>query len=327
MLGSSFAPGILAVAALLAAVVRWFAQGTQNVYTSLAQRFYIPDPDFGWRESAARPIWLGLEGIALLVGVTGACLVAGWWIRRRERKTERRASVLRALCWLAAAASAVPAAAAFASGAGPAHGRLTLPVGATAAAPTSGVEGRLDAPAGTYEVRPHRGTVVTAKIAAGGDEFDARFAQDLAGQWQLTPGDFTKPMTAEISVATAAVDTGITLRSEHARTEYLHAAKFPRISFSLQRVLAVRQDSPSLIAFRGAGVVELVGTKTEVEITGTVETADADKRARLDLGDASAVLLVQADLTLPIARTGLTASDYDSDKIPIHVSLVLTHHP
>jgi polyisoprenoid-binding protein YceI len=322
---SPFLPVALPLAAIAASVARWLAQGTQNLYTSLHQRFYIPDPDFGWRESQQRPLWLGLEIIAVLAGVAVAIVIAGLWIRRRER-AQKSATLLRVLSWIAAPLPALVPIAAFASGPGPANARVTLPVGATAAAPTAGIEGSLALPPGTYDVIAHRGTLISAKIKAGGDEFDATFAGDPQGTWQADPSSFTQPMTAEVSVAAASVDTGIDLRSEHARGEYLHADKFPRIKFSLKRLIAARQDAPTAVAFRGAGTVELLGKPTEVEVTGTIEAASEAQRQRLGLADRGQVALVKAQFVLPLAASGLTASDYNTDKFPISVSLVLTHH-
>jgi polyisoprenoid-binding protein YceI len=301
------------------------AQGSDNLYTSTRQRFYIPDPDFGWRESQQHPIWLGLDVLAVIGGIAVALLFTGFWIRHRERRRGQRCSVMRTISWLIAPLPMIVPVAAFLSGPGPADSRASLPVGATAAAPESGIEGRLPLPAGTYDVLAHRGTVISAKIKAGKDEFDARFSGDPQGTWQADPAAFTQPMTVNVSIAAASVDTGIDLRSEHARGEYLQAAKYPRIGFALKRLIAARQDGPRLISFRGLGDVELLGKKTEVEVTGTVEAADASQKARLELAASNTVVLVRADMVLPLAKSALTVSDYDTDKFPIHVSLVLTH--
>ena len=58
VLRSPFAPVVLPLLALTAAATRWVMQGSGNLYTALAKRFYVPDPDFGWREAEAHPVWL-----------------------------------------------------------------------------------------------------------------------------------------------------------------------------------------------------------------------------------------------------------------------------
>ena len=299
-------------------------QGSGNLYTALAKRFYVPDPDFGWREAEAHPVWLGLESLAVIAAVVAATVVAGLWIRRRV-KAQRGTTLLRALAWVASPLPLLVPVAAFLSGLPPAGAKDELPVGATAAAPTAGMEGSLELPAGRYEVLAHRGTAVTVKIKAGGDDLEARFAGDPKGTWTATPTDFALPMTAAVSVAAASVDTGIDLRTEHARKEYLLVDAHPRVSFSLTRLLAARQDGKALVAFRGVGDLELLGKKTAVEITGTMVAADAAQRARLELTGERAVVLVQASFVLPVARTALKVSDYDTDQFPVSVSLVLAH--
>jgi polyisoprenoid-binding protein YceI len=189
----------------------------------------------------------------------------------------------------------------------------------------TGIEGSLDAPAGSYVVVNHAGTSVTAQLSAGGEAFDARFAGDITGAWRGDPHDLTRPMHAEISVATASVDTGIGERSKHAREGYLRADQFPRITVAVDRVIAVRTSGPEEVVFRVAGTVHLMGRSHAVEMTGALQRADAAALERLGL--VGAVLLVQADFSLAIAETALApdANDFDGDRIPIHVSLVLRH--
>jgi len=53
---SPFAPVVLAIVALAASIARWSMQGSKNVYTALAKRFYIADPDLGYRVSPQHPV-------------------------------------------------------------------------------------------------------------------------------------------------------------------------------------------------------------------------------------------------------------------------------
>lgn len=324
VLRSAFAPLALPLLALVAGVARWLAQGSGNLYTALAKRFYVPDPDFGWREAAERPVWLGLEALGLLAGVTFAVLIAALWIGRRQR-AGKSTKLLRALAWTVSPLPLVLPLVAFASGGAPAGAKDALPMGATAAAPQAGIDGALPVPAGEYEVLAHRGTVITAKIKAGGDELEARFAGDPRGTWQAEPADFSRPMQAEVSVAAASIDTGIDLRTEHAKKDYLKVAEHPRIGFRLTRLVAARQDGPSLVAFRGVGQIELLGHETEIEITGNLVAADAAQKARLELPVERAVVVVTASFILPVAKTALSPGDYDTDQFPVSISLVLAH--
>lgn len=317
---SPFAPAALAAAALVASVIRWWLQGSGNLYTALAKRFYVPDPDLGWRVSTQHPIWLGLEVCAVLAATTGGLVGAGFVLRRR------RAIGLRVAVWLVAVAAVAVPVAAFASGAGPLHARDTLPPAAAVLVET-GIDGALDAPAGRYVVVPHRGTAITAKLSAGGEAFEARFDHDVTGSLDGDPHDLARPMHAAIAVASAAVDTGIGERTKHAREGYLHADQFPQITVAIDRVVAVRATRPGEVVFRAPATVQLMGKAHAVEVTGSLAKPDAAALARLGL--AGDVLLVQADFALALHETALApdAGDFDGDRIPIHVSLVLRRSP
>lgn len=302
----------LVVVALLASLARWATQGSHNLYTAVAKRFYIADPDLGWRISSQHPVWLGLEvcGVLLALAIGLAVLLV----------FVRRGVVTVGAYVLGALTLGIPILA-FASGAGPLDGKDTLPPSA-AVKLEGGIEGALAAPAGDYAVLAHAGTSVTAHLSAGGEAFDARFG-DVTGTWHGDPHRLGQPAHAEISVATASVDTGVGERSKHAREKYLRADQFPRISVELAQVLAVRQTGPNELAFRAAGTTHFMAKAHPIEITGVMQQPDAAALHRLGL--AGDILLVQADFSLVIAETSLApdAHDFDGDRFPIHVSLVL----
>jgi polyisoprenoid-binding protein YceI len=300
-----FAPSGLVLVALVASLARWALQGSHNIYTALSKRFYVPDPDLGWRISDDHPVWLGLEVCAVLL-----LIAVGLAFFKRRRILEV----------LAALTLAVPIIA-FATGAGPADARDTLPPSDIVKL-EGGIEGALDSPAGDYVAIPHAGTAVTAHLSAGGEAFDARFS-DVVGTWHGAPHDLAKPIHAEISVATVSIDTGVGERSKHAREKYLLADQFPRISVEILRVIAARQITANELAFRAAGNAHLLGKVHSIEIIGTLQKPDAAALQRL--GVSGDVLLVQADFSLVIVETALAsdAHDFDGARLPIHVSLVL----
>lgn len=322
---SPFLPVALAGVAVAAAAARWLVQGSGNLYTATSKRFYVPDPDVGWRAITDGPLWLGLEVIGLMVALVAAVAVAGFIIRRRERRRGQAWTWARRATWGVAALPLFIPVAAFATGLAPSGGREALPAGATASAPTAGIEGGLDVPAGPYQVVAGRGSSITAKLAAGGERFEARFAGDVAGT--LT-GDLRRlvdagSLGASLSVDAASVDTGIELRSKHAREDYLAVGKFPRVTFTLGRLVAARQDGPETVSFRALGTVGLVGHDVPVEVTGTVRAASAEAAARLGVPGQRA-LIVAADTTLSIKGTPLTSdSTFDDAQVPLVVSLVL----
>jgi polyisoprenoid-binding protein YceI len=326
---SAFAPVAVALAAVIASLARWAMQGSWNFYTALEKKFFVETPDVRCAESDQHAIWIGLEVIAIFVAIAAGLVIGGWIIRRRERATGTTAKLLRAAAWAASILTVPLPIAAFASGPGPAGGRDTCPpapavVIETAAQPAP-ITGALDLPAGRYEVVPHKLTALAAQLNAGGDKFDARFAEGVTGEWRADPKDLTRPMSAEVSADAAAVDTGIAGRSKHAREGYLHVDKFPRVGWKLDKLVAARQDGPDRVAFRALGVVSLMGKTHPVEITGSLKKADAAALQRLEL--TGVVLIAEADFSLVIKETALApdAGSFKGDRFPIHVSLVLRH--
>ena len=294
------------------------------MYTALHKRFYIPDPDLGWRISPQHPVWLGLEICAVISAIAVGLVIAGWIIRRREVKQGHRATRLRVASWIVAGVPLAVPILAFASGTRPANGIDTLPP-STIQGIEAGITGILDAPAGRYEVVEHAGTAITAHLSAGHEAFDARFGGGIRGTWQGDPHDLTKPITAEVSVEAASIDTGIDERSKHAREAYLHADQHPRITVTIDRLIAATQAGANTVGFRAHSTLALIGKTHSVEITGTLKKADAAMLARLGL--SGEIVLVQADFAVVIKETALAsdAGDFDGDRIPIHVSLVVRH--
>jgi polyisoprenoid-binding protein YceI len=318
---SPFASILLVAAALAASGIRWYLQGSGNLYTALSKRFYVPDPDLGWRISTQHPIWLGLDACAVIVALGFVLVGLGFVVRRFERAQSRWTRGLRALSWLLASASLSIPAIAFASGPGPLHARDTLPPSA-AVLLEEGIEGGLDAPEGDYVVVNHAGTSVTAHLSAGGEAFDARFAE-VTGSWHGTPQDLARAMHGAIAVATSSIDTGVGERTKHARNGYLHADLFPQIGVTFDRLTAVRTSGDGQIAFRAPARVALMGRTHAVDIAGTVTELDPQALSRVGL--TGHALLVQCDFSLAIRETALApkANDLDGDRIPIHVSLLL----
>jgi hypothetical protein len=77
------------------------------------------------------------------------------------------------------------------------------------------------------------------------------------------------------------------------------------------------------------GAVTLLGREHPVDVTGALRVLDQPARARLGLAADAPAMLAEADLTLSIRDTALApdAGDFDTDTIPVHVSLVLVHQP
>lgn len=326
VLRSPFLAVVPPALALVAGLIRWALQGSGNLYTATSRRAYVPDPDLGWRVVEGGPPWLGLEILGVILGVTCAAVVGAWLIRRLERRGDAR-MVLRGLLWTVGVVPLAIPAWAFAGGFGPAGARDGLPTGAGDGPTGAEITGALDAPAGRWDVLEHTGSAITARVTGGGETFDARFARGITGHWTGDPRDLRAPMTAEIAVATASIDTGIALRTKDARDEFLRAARFPELTFRLDRLAAAEPRDDGRVAFRAVGTVGLIGGEQAVAVTGSLRVLDQAARARLGLPAGTPALLAEADFRILISKSALAADagDFDGDEIPVHVSLVLLH--
>jgi hypothetical protein len=316
-----------AAAAVALGLARWLLQGSGNLYTDVGRRFFLPDPDLGWRQVDTGALWLGLEALGALAAVLVGVGLGIWLIRRRERRRERTWRLARVALWVVAIAPLAVPLAAFASGLRPTEARDHLP-SEMVAAPAEGIAGALAGlPAGTYQVLDHEGSRIVGKVVAGGEAFDALFPE-VTGYWQGDPADLRAPMRAELEAAVAPVTTGVTLRNKHVREDYLLGDRHPALRFELRAIEAAEQRGSGELAFRAVGVVHLVGREHSVPVVGTFRALDAAARQRLDI-KAEAALIVEAHTSLTIADTVLApdAGDFDRDEIPIIVSLVLIHTP
>src|SRR5438477_12245721 len=100
-----FLPVATPIIALIAALLRWWLQGSGNLYTAVEKGFYVPDPDLDWRVSHAHPVWLGLDVCAVIAAIAVALAIGGYVIRRRESKHGAPSRGLRAFAWLLGAVS------------------------------------------------------------------------------------------------------------------------------------------------------------------------------------------------------------------------------
>lgn len=316
---TSVKPAFVAAGAAGLAGLRWALQGGGTVYTDFSRGSYVPDPEAGWRFVAEGPIWLGLDTIAVLSGLAVVLAAVGYWTAKRDSSPWVGVAL-----WVAAAASGVVPLLAFSSGSLPEGAQLTRPT-ATVQAPTSGITASLEGlAAGRYDVASeHPATSVVATVSAGGEAFETRFT-GISGHMTGNPGDLTQPLQIEIRLDATTVDTGVELRSEHAR-DYLKTDAHPTITVTTPGLSATERSADGTLTFAAQGSLALMGDTIDVAITGTLEVLDQTQRATRKVSATHAVL-VSASFAVAIADTGLRsdASDFSAETIPIQVSALLT---
>jgi polyisoprenoid-binding protein YceI len=310
--------------ALAASVARWLLQGSGNVYTAPGKRFYLPDPDLGWRIAPESPPWIGLDAIAALAAFTAALGVVAWFVRQRERTQGQPWRQARVALWVMAVIPLAVPLWAFSGGLAPEGAREALPPGVIGP-PPGGFEGALtDLPAGTYELVPGSESSITARIKAGGEEFDTRFSGNLAATVTFDPRDPGGALAARVRVDAASVDTGVRMRSEHAASkDYLDAKRFPEISLEIDKLTSSRQGAgPGELVFWADATLTLMDKRIVVPVQGTVRTLDEAGRQRI--GSTRPAMVVTADFTLMVADSPLSPKDFERDRIPVQAVLILT---
>lgn len=310
---------IVGVATTLA-LGRWVWQGTGNVWSKLNHKVYVTDVDLGWRRTEDAFAWLGLDAVGLLAG----CAVAAYLtVRTFGARTSYGARlIVNGTRSLALLTLLIPLYA-FATGAPPSGAKESRP-SAAISTPRDGIRASLPGlPSGNYRVIEHPQSAIVAKLSAGGEVFDARFAGNLVGNWNATPSDLRMPMTAIVSVSASSIETGIDLRNKHA-LEDLRPKQYPKIEFHLESLTSTERRGDN-VTFAADGKVTMGGKTHVVDVVGTLKPIGDELRTKLGLPTAVYVLL-QANLSLNLKET-IIGNDgtFDFDDVPISVTLILEH--
>lgn len=87
--------------------------------------------------------------------------------------------------------------------------------------------------------------------------------------------NFNKDFSAEFNVDLASIDTGIALRNEHMRDNFLQTAKFPEAVFKVSKVTgdheAFLQGKPVSVVADGSVTIHGVTLEQEVPVTVTLK--------------------------------------------------------
>lgn len=127
---------------------------------------------------------------------------------------------------------------------------------------------------------------------------------DINGKITLNVNN-VKSIKGEISVTTASIKTGIDLRDEHLRDEnWLDAAKYPEIKFSIKEVSTVKQLADNKLQIKFSGDFTLKGITKKISgdatLTYLVESEQTKQRAPGDL------LGVQAKFKVNLSDFGVS---------------------
>lgn len=308
--------------------VRWLVQGGDTIYTDVARAFWVEGTRGVWIETAERWVWLGLEGLGAVVAIVVGTAAMLWLSGRVKKPVLAKATTAlsRVGAVVAMLTPAMPAWA-FISGLPPAGAERLMPLAPPPAAPTAtgsnpGAPAEVvpfDLPTGAWALADTRTNLLTARVSAGGETFDAKFGPltgsvDLAADLVSSKAGFTVPSTS--------VDTGIELRNSHAQG-YLAADQHATIGLTIPRLAKVGPGGdPESRNFETEGELSFMGKTLTVKVTGSLTRLSKDEMTGLGVSSAQA-LLVNASLTLPVKSTALDPKNFDTDQIPLSARLVL----
>lgn len=312
--------------------LRWLLQGGDVVWTDTGRSFWVPDPLQGWVETTDRWVWLGLEGLGAVFGVVVGTLAMLLAARKASNPIiTKAATVASRLGAVVAMAAPILPVWAFLSGSPPAGAERLLPLhvaaqpagqGGAAAAPgaVAGPVPGFEVSAGTWEVLGSRANLLAARVAAGGETFDAKFSP-LSGEVTLVPDELAKSR-ARFSVPATSVDTGVPLRNTHAQG-YLSAETHKDIALTIESLATVgRGERAEVRAFTSEGRLDFMGGSLRVPVTGTLTVLTEAERKELGV-EAAQAILVTASFVLPVLETALDRSNFDTDTIPLTARLVI----
>lgn len=314
-------PGVVAMVLLGA---RLAMQSELTLWTSLSRQFYAEGP-LGWELTTQSWPWLGLDVLALTIGVTLAALVLNRVSKRASGERLRSLGVVGArLSMVGGVAAALFAVWSLSAGLPDAGMRGQLPVMSGASA--DALEGDLSVgAAGRYVIVENERNLIVARISAGGDTFEGRFTQPQ-GALTFDPRDIlASPSLVDIRVPVEHVSTGIGARDGSARG-YFEASTYPELILDGVKVSTrLVEPSGSVVSFEGEASLKFMGTQVSVPLKGRLSFLDEAARASLSLEDSNAAFFLEASFEIDITATPLKGveSAFDNPLIPVQVGLVI----
>jgi polyisoprenoid-binding protein YceI len=305
--------------------LRWFLQGADTVYTDVARAFWVPGPGSIWVETTDRWVWLGLEGLGAVVAIVGGTAAMLWLAHRAKGPAFKKvATALSRVGAVFAMVAPVLPAWAFISGFPPDGAERLLPLAAAPTAPVAGAApagpvAALDLPVGAWTIADSSANLLVARVKAGGETLDAKFAP-LTGTVDLT-ADLVSSK-AGFKVPATSVETGVELRNSHAQG-YLAADQHATIALTLARLDTVTAGPDAQTrSFTATGELAFMGKTLNLPVTGTLTVLDAKVRGELGV-TAPHAILVNASFVLVVKSTALDPANFDTDQIPLTARLVL----
>ena len=158
------------------------------------------------------------------------------------------------------------------------------------------------------------------------DEVDGT-SNEVDGKISFDVKNVVATLKGEISIATASINTGISMRDKDLRApKWLDAEQFPKISFTIKKVTGVKKLAANKLELNLLGIFYLHGIKNEIPISATLTYLDESPVTETrEPGD---LLGVTAKFQIMLSKFGvknMVLGSRVADKIDIGVNIVGTN--
>lgn len=177
-------------------------------------------------------------------------------------------------------------------------------------------------------------------FAAGGDRNVVKYESDApienivgitgkaSGDISIDPMNLNGKISGQVTVDVASFNSGIELRDEHFRDNYLHTEKYPTATFTFNKIVksdkkAVKKGESVKVTI--AGTMMMHGMKKDMEIQTTITYLNAIKELE-GYGYKGDLLVIKSDFNIKLADFGIERPEFLMLKLAdeINIDVVVT---
>ncbi len=160
------------------------------------------------------------------------------------------------------------------------------------------------------------------------DEVDG-MSNKISGQISFDISDVKSTLKGEISITTASLKTGISMRDRDLKEpKWLDAESYPTISFTIKKVINVKQLAPNKLDVKVLGDFNLHGVTNEIPVDATM--IYLDQSPATEAREPGDLLGVTAKFPITLSKyniKNMILGTRVADKINIDVNIVGTNKP
>lgn len=180
----------------------------------------------------------------------------------------------------------------------------------------------------------------TFNFATGGERNVVKYESDApieniigitgkaSGEITIDPMNLSEKISGQVTVDVASFSSGIELRDEHFRKNYLHTEKFPTAAFTFRKIVKsnkkeVKKGEAAKVVI--LGTLDMHGIEKEMEIETTITYLNAIKELE-SYGYKGDLIVVKSDFNVKLADFGIERPEFLMLKLAdeINVDVVVT---